>query len=53
MERTQLATTELGATGLRITAVGFRRPDQVDPILAAAELELSDEKVNEIEGRSR
>ena len=31
--------------------VGFRRPDQVDPILAAAELELSDNDVAEIEGR--
>jgi aryl-alcohol dehydrogenase-like predicted oxidoreductase len=29
---------------------GFRRPDQVDPILAAAELELSDEDVAELEG---
>jgi len=30
--------------------VGFRRPDQVDPILPAAELELRDEDVAEIEG---
>jgi len=30
--------------------VGFRRPDQVDPIAAAADLELSDEDVAEIEG---
>ena len=30
--------------------VGFRRPDQVDPILAADELELSDDDVAEIEG---
>ncbi len=29
--------------------VGFRRPDQVDPILAAASLELSDADVDEIE----
>jgi aryl-alcohol dehydrogenase-like predicted oxidoreductase len=29
--------------------VGFRRPDQVDPILAAAGLELSDEDVAELE----
>jgi len=29
--------------------VGFRRPDQVDPILAAAALDLSDEDINEIE----
>jgi aryl-alcohol dehydrogenase-like predicted oxidoreductase len=31
--------------------VGFRRPDQVDPILVAASLELSAEDLNEIEGR--
>jgi aryl-alcohol dehydrogenase-like predicted oxidoreductase len=30
--------------------VGFRRPDQVDPILPAANLELSAEDVAEIEG---
>jgi aryl-alcohol dehydrogenase-like predicted oxidoreductase len=30
--------------------VGFRGPDQVDPIVAAANLELSDEDVAEIEG---
>jgi len=29
--------------------VGFRRPDQVDPILPAADLELSDEDVAELE----
>ncbi|HEX6390887.1 MAG TPA: aldo/keto reductase [Solirubrobacteraceae bacterium] len=29
--------------------VGFRRPDQVDPILAAATLELSDQDIAEIE----
>jgi aryl-alcohol dehydrogenase-like predicted oxidoreductase len=29
---------------------GFRRPDQVEPIVAAAELELSDEEVAELEG---
>ena len=33
--------------------VGFRRPDQVDPILAAASLELGDEDIDEIEGRHR
>ena len=33
--------------------VGFRRPDQVDPILVAAHLELSDDDVDEIEGRAR
>jgi aryl-alcohol dehydrogenase-like predicted oxidoreductase len=31
--------------------VGFRRPDQVDPILVAASLELTDEDLNEIEER--
>ena len=31
--------------------VGFRRPDQVDPILPAADLQLSEEDVAEIEGR--
>ena len=30
--------------------VGFRRPNQVDPIVAAANLELSEEDVAEIEG---
>jgi len=29
---------------------GFRRPDQVEPIAAAAELELSDEEAAELEG---
>ena len=33
--------------------VGFRRPDQVDPILSAANLELSDEDAAEIEGSTR
>jgi aryl-alcohol dehydrogenase-like predicted oxidoreductase len=33
--------------------VGFRRPDQVDPILAAASLELTDDDVAEIEGSER
>ncbi len=32
---------------------GFRRPDQVAPILAAANLELTDKDLAEIEGRSR
>jgi aryl-alcohol dehydrogenase-like predicted oxidoreductase len=31
---------------------GFRRPDQVDPIITAAQLELSDEDVATIEGRA-
>ena len=30
--------------------VGFRRPDQVDPILAAANLELDDDDIAEIDG---
>jgi aryl-alcohol dehydrogenase-like predicted oxidoreductase len=33
--------------------VGFRRPDQVDPILPAAGLELTADDVNEIEGGVR
>jgi aryl-alcohol dehydrogenase-like predicted oxidoreductase len=32
--------------------VGFRGPDQVDPILAAANLELTDEDLDQIEGRT-
>jgi aryl-alcohol dehydrogenase-like predicted oxidoreductase len=30
--------------------VGFRRPDQVEPLLAAAGLELSDDDLAEIAG---
>jgi aryl-alcohol dehydrogenase-like predicted oxidoreductase len=33
--------------------VGFRRPDQVDPVLPAANLELTAEDMEEIEGRAR
>jgi aryl-alcohol dehydrogenase-like predicted oxidoreductase len=33
--------------------VGFRRPDQVAPILAAAGLELTGEEIGELEGRTR
>ena len=33
--------------------VGFRRPDQVDPILAAANLELTEQDIDEIEGGTR
>jgi aryl-alcohol dehydrogenase-like predicted oxidoreductase len=33
--------------------VGFRRPDQVDPILPAATLELTDEDATELEGGTR
>jgi aryl-alcohol dehydrogenase-like predicted oxidoreductase len=31
--------------------VGFRRPDQVDPVLPAANLELTAEDLEQIEGR--
>jgi aryl-alcohol dehydrogenase-like predicted oxidoreductase len=33
--------------------VGFRRPEQVDPLLVAADLELTDEDLAEIEGGAR
>jgi aryl-alcohol dehydrogenase-like predicted oxidoreductase len=58
MQKTQLRTSQLGTTGLEITRVGFgvdgaitgfRRPGQVDPVLAAAGLELTDEDMNEID----
>lgn len=57
MQKTQLRTVPLGSTGLEITPVGFgacvitgfRRPAQVDPILAAADLELTAQDVAEIE----
>ena len=32
--------------------VGFRRPDQVDPIITAARLELDQDDVATIEGRA-
>jgi hypothetical protein len=32
--------------------VGSRRPDQVDPILAATSLQLADQDIGEIEGRN-
>lgn len=35
------------------TIVGFRRPDQVDPILTAANLDLTGEDIAEIEGSTR
>ena len=54
---TQLVTTPFGATGMDITRiglgaaiVGFRRPGQVDPLLSAAGLELTDAEVAEIIG---
>jgi aryl-alcohol dehydrogenase-like predicted oxidoreductase len=33
--------------------VGFRRPDQVDPIMPAANLQLTDQDIAEIEGEAR
>jgi aryl-alcohol dehydrogenase-like predicted oxidoreductase len=33
--------------------VGFRYPDQIDPILAGAKLELSDEDLEQINGGAR
>jgi hypothetical protein len=53
MYQIALKKRQLGQTGLEITRVGFRRPDQVDPILPAASLELTDEDVIEIEGSTR
>ena len=32
--------------------VGFRHPDQVNPILVAVGLDLTDEDIDEIEGRT-
>ncbi len=63
MYKTQLKTAPLGTTGLEITRVGFgawalgaitglRRPGQVDSIVTAASLELTDEDINEIEAGS-
>jgi hypothetical protein len=49
MQKTRLARAELGRTGLDIGRVGFRRPDQVDPILAVADLELTDKDAAFIE----
>ncbi|MDX6513887.1 MAG: hypothetical protein QOE36_3391 [Gaiellaceae bacterium] len=63
VERLETVATRLGTTPGAVAVawtlvnpavdgaiVGFRRPDQVDPILAAAGLELSDADVAEIEG---
>ena len=47
MRTTQLKTTKLGSTG---AIVGFRSPDQVDPLIEAANLELSHDDVTTIEG---
>jgi aryl-alcohol dehydrogenase-like predicted oxidoreductase len=43
----------LGNPAVDGAIVGFRRPDQVDPILPAASLELTAEDVAEIEGGTR
>ena len=43
----------LGHPAVDAAIVGFRHPDQVDPILPAASLELTDEDLNEIEGSAR
>jgi aryl-alcohol dehydrogenase-like predicted oxidoreductase len=47
---TQLTTTPLGGTGLEI---GFRRPDQVDAILDAGRLELTDTDLADIDNANR
>jgi aryl-alcohol dehydrogenase-like predicted oxidoreductase len=61
MDRTQRKTTHPGAVAVAWTLrnpavdgaiVGFRRPDQVDAILAAASLDLTDVDIAEIEGRN-
>jgi aryl-alcohol dehydrogenase-like predicted oxidoreductase len=36
-----------------VAIVGFRRPAQVDPILSAANLDLTDQDLAEIEGGAR
>jgi aryl-alcohol dehydrogenase-like predicted oxidoreductase len=46
MYKTKLKTSLLGPPGW---ITGFRRPGQVDPIVAAAGLELTDEDISEIE----
>ena len=64
MQTTQLKTTSLGQTGLVTSAVawalrhptvdgaifGVRSPQQVDPLIGAAHLELSDDDITTIEG---
>jgi aryl-alcohol dehydrogenase-like predicted oxidoreductase len=44
--------TTPGHPAVDAAIVGFRRPDQVDPILPAASLELTEEDLGEIEGVS-
>jgi aryl-alcohol dehydrogenase-like predicted oxidoreductase len=39
--------------GFDAAIVGFRRPDQVDPILPGAEIDLTDQDLTEIEGGAR
>jgi aryl-alcohol dehydrogenase-like predicted oxidoreductase len=43
----------LGHPAVDGAIVGFRSPDQIDPILAAAKLDLSDEDLEEINGGAR
>jgi len=49
-QQTPVRTTQLGATGLEITRVGFGA--QVDPILTAATIELTRDDIDEIEARN-
>ena len=65
MYQTALKTAQLAPTGAVAVAwtlrnppvdgaiVGFRRPDQVDPILTAASLDLTDQDIADIEGSTR
>jgi aryl-alcohol dehydrogenase-like predicted oxidoreductase len=55
--QTPLGSSRLGETGLEIGAVdsaivGVRRSDQVDAIIAAANAELGEDDVANIEGRA-
>lgn len=43
----------LGNPAVDGAIVGFRRPDQIDPILAAGSVELTDQDIVEIEGGAR
>ncbi len=65
MYQTALKTTQLAQAGAIAVAwtlrnpavegakVGFRRPDEVDPILTAASLDLTDQDIADIEGSTR
>jgi hypothetical protein len=50
---TSLKTTQLGQTGLDIPRVGFLHPDHVDPIVVAANGEITYQDIAEIEGSTR